>query len=350
MAVNTRTVTYPTDITRIILFGGSPILLASIPVLKTAGYAIEVYTSPRQMAEDMGGLSLGEALDRADVTWSSTEDINDSFPLDDAANAIGFGFGEAWSFGPDIRSAFGDRLIDYMGIPLPRYRGGAHYSWAIMRGDRSWGGALQLVTDKTEPGVYDDGEIICAWDYIIPQRCTIPQHWFDYCGDYDAFEIKQFLDAVRAGKSFQLFRYTTEKSLFFPRLKTADNGWIDWNGSAQSVTNTINAFDHPYPGARTMLYSPDFGDRQVVMRGVVPECTSPQSVAFQRGLVIDSGASLVVACADGDIRIHEVLCNGKNITNLIPVGVRFITPTERLDQAMRVFPHYTPKHKPGSTL
>ena len=47
-----------------------------------------------------------------------------------------------------------------MGIPLPRYRGGAHFSWMIMQNEKNNGACLQLINEDMVQGVYDSGEIL----------------------------------------------------------------------------------------------------------------------------------------------------------------------------------------------
>lgn len=331
---NSRTITYSPNIGRVLLLGGTPMLIMLAKAIRGIGLEVQCYTSPRQAAE------IGEHNEPIIIA----DDINPLLEKQDIDDrTLVFGMGEAWVFGEAVRAKLGDRLIDIMGIPLPRYRGGAHYTWAIMRGDRHWGGALQLVTANTIPGEYDDGEIIAQWDYDIPAFCKIPQDWFNYCGARDVAEIVAVIQTMRQGKPFTLRKISTEKSLFFPRLKTADNGWIDWSGSYQAVTNMINAFDRPYPGARTFLYTPEGGDRLVILRNPLPVWKNPCAVPYQRGLIVATDPKgITVSCIDGELVIKEVISDGIDITAKVRVGQRLITPPDRLDMAMRTVAHYSP--------
>jgi methionyl-tRNA formyltransferase len=177
----------------------------------------------------------------------------------------------------------------------------------------------------------------------MPGYCRIPQDWFDYCGKRDVDHIITVLHRIRQGTPFTLSRLSAERSLFFPRLKTADNGWIDWSGSYQAVANMINAFDRPYPGARTFLYTPEDGDRLVILRNPFPVWKNPCAVPYQRGLVVAvSDLGITVSCVDGELLIKEVWLDGMNITTKVRVGQRLITPPDRLDIAMRTVAHYSP--------
>jgi methionyl-tRNA formyltransferase len=329
------------------LFGGSDILPRLVEELQRGLYAVRVYTSPRQAAENVRGEPLLAALTKVcRVPPVVTEDINEVLPASEIqADAIGFGMGEPWPFGKEIRTAFGERLIDYMSVPLPRYRGGAHISWAIMRGERTWGGRLQFITDNTVQGEVDDGEVVYSWDYPVPEWCKIPQQWFDFCGQEDISRIVRFLQQIERGHVFCAYPIDERQSLFLPRLRTYDNGWIDWDQSVEQLVRNFNAFDDPYPGARTCLRDPAYGDREVAIKGVTwngAYVTPP--VRFQRGLVtrIDK-AGINIAVINGEILAKHVYFHGADYTAQVKVGMRFHTTSEQLDKALATTPVYTPK-------
>lgn len=330
----TRDVTYPKDINRVLLMGGTPFLPKLAAKLRERGLEVVCYTSPRQVAE-IGPTS--EAL-------TVTEDINATLlPQEITPQTIAIGLGEAWTFGPEIRAALGDRLMGYMGIPLPRYRGGAHVSWAIMRGDWDWGGCLQLVTANTVPGEFDDGELVAKWDYQVPNNLRIPQQWFSFCWEKDLEQILVFFYQITKGHVFHLRPVNERESLFLPRLKTVDNGWIDWNQQAAQLERQICAFDEPYPGARTSLYDPCYGEREVALKGVTWDGKLCAPVPFQRGLVLRVQDGIHIAAVNGIIVARRVLFHGADYTARVKVGMRFMTSAEQLDKAMVAQPVYTPK-------
>ncbi len=335
---------YPSGIRVIVLFGGSDILPRLVVNLQLKGYAVHVYTSPRQAAENIRGETLISALKRVCLSEPIVaEDINATFDMDLAMGTIGLGIGEAWCFGKAIREAFGNRLLGFMSIPLPRYRGGAHISWAIMRGERDWGGSLQMITANTVPGECDDGDIVSQWYYDIPAYCRIPQQWFDYCGERDIQGICDFLTMVAKGRAFHPIPVEGDGSLFLPRLRTADNSWIDWSQPADQLERQICAYDDPYAGAKTYLYDPHFGDREVALKGVSWDGLRQTVVPFQRGLVLRIQDGIRIAAMGGEITVKSVLQNGADFTSLVRVGMRFHVPIANLEKAMHSIPLYTPK-------
>jgi len=336
-------IVYPSDAKTIILFGGSDILPRLVLALQERKYGVFVFTSPRQAQENIGGVTLLDKLESLNVSFWVKEDIAD-FPMHlISQTTIGLGIGEAWVFPEKIRSAFGNRLLGFMAIPLPRYRGGAHLSWAIMRGERQWGGCLQTITANTVPGEFDDGEIVSRWEYAIPERCRIPQHWFDFCGEQDIRGILDFLKMVAMRRAFHPEPVSNAASLFLPRLRTCDNGWIDWNQPVVELERQICAFDSPYPGALTMLCDPLYGDRQVAVKDVSFDGVFSLSVPFQRGLVLRVDNGIHIAALNGVIVARRVLFSGMDFTDRVKVGMRFFTPVERLEHALRSTPVYSPK-------
>lgn len=330
-----RNITYPTDINRIILMGGTPLLPKLAGKLLALGYEVIAYTSPRQEAEigPHDGLHI-----------HVTEDINQDFAYDLITDrTLAIGMGEAWVFGEKIRDALGDRLLDYMSVPLPRYRGGAHISWAIMRGETEWGGCLQLVTANTVPGEVDDGELVSRWSYHVPSCFTTPQEWFDFTGQLDIQCILDFITALHLGDPFATTPVDNTDSLFLPRLRTADNGWIDWRQDIATLTRQICAFDAPYPGARTYLHDAAYGDREVALQGVTWNGIFANPAPYQRGLVLRVADGIHIAAVNGVIVARRVLTNGKDFTDRVKVGMRLHTPTERLESALISTPIYTPK-------
>ena len=150
-------------INKIILFGGSIILLEVAKRLKNEKLAIEVFSSNRLLSEIINSNgSLKTNLNLEKIKYYSTNNINNCREIKESitTNSLGIGFGETWSFNKKIINQFNGYLIDYMGIPLPRYRGGAHFSWMIMQNEKNNGACLQIINEDMIQGIYDSGEIL----------------------------------------------------------------------------------------------------------------------------------------------------------------------------------------------
>ncbi len=330
------------QIDHVILFGGSPLILSVAKMLRERGMSLDIYTAPRQEAEPVGpkGETLGQMLSKAGMDWFIvTEDINQALPLHTITpKTLGIGFGEAWNFKAPILDAFQGRLLDFMGIPLPRYRGGAHYSWAILNQEIEWGCCLQEVTSNTVQGEYDDGAVIHQAAYKMPYLDIIPKDWFETCGKFEVEFLKGFFDQIKAGKPFNPAMPDEHRSLFFPRLKTTEHGWIDWSWDARDISDFINAFDAPYPGAHTTI-----NGQTVQLRGA-EWFDGDHFHPFAAGLIVRMEKNkLIVATRGGTLHIDAVYQEGKAISKELKCGQRFFTSGERLEKALTYTPNYTAK-------
>ena len=131
------------NIKKVILFGGSPTIVGISKWLISQKIELLVFTSPRHAKEVLAkdNQTLSKLLKKINVNYVITEDINKEKELLSHINdeTLGIGIGEAWSFNQKIINKFSGKLIDFMGIPLPRYRGGAHYTWMIMKREKKNG-------------------------------------------------------------------------------------------------------------------------------------------------------------------------------------------------------------------
>lgn len=325
----------------VILFGGSPLLAEVATMLRDRDISMDIFTAPRQEAEIVGddGETLGQLLSKRGMDWYIvTDNINEALPLHTiTATTIGIGLGEAWSFGKPILDAFAGRLVDFMGVPLPRYRGGAHFSWSIMNGETRWGSCMQEVTPNTVQGEFDDGAIILQKQYDVPHVAFTPQDWFRECGLRDLALIQDFFDRINRGEAFQPDVVNEMRSVFLPRLKTAEHGWVDWSWDGRDIEAFINAFDEPYPGAQTTL-----NGATVHFRGV--EFADHGGFhPFAAGLIVRNVHDVVsIAARGGTLLVNEVWRDGKLVNNELKPGGRFFTSRERLERAMTYQANYTP--------
>jgi hypothetical protein len=211
-------------IEKVILFGGAPLLVATAVWLKSEGIETRIYTAPRQVREPMNasGITFGACLDQEGLPFVSTTDINAEPTIrpEITSATIGIGLGEAWSFDANIIDAFGGKLLDFMGIPHPRYRGGAHYSWMIMSNARIGGCNLQIVNTEMAQGVFDSGAIVKSASYEFPATARIPQDYFDAAIPNELALIREFIGEARQGRKFVPANIDESKSLYFTRLNT----------------------------------------------------------------------------------------------------------------------------------
>ena len=322
-------------INKIILFGGSLTTVNLCRWLLDEGIKVSVYTSPRHAREplDQERTTLEQHLESISVPFVITEDINTEAALPDelSMQTLGIGIGEAWSFSVELIRAFDGRLLDFMGIPLPRYRGGAHYTWMILRGDRQSGCNLQVINTDMIQGIFDSGEIVFSRSFEFNTNACIPQDYFNQEAVEAVAFLKCFLKDVRAGKDFELREIDENKSLYLPRLNTMQQGWIDWHWEGEQIERFIKAFDTPYAGASTRMRG-----KQVHLKKARLDQGEASFHPFQSGLItrISQEEGVVIATTAGHLLVGKVLDpQGRCINIDLQTGARFYTPPEDIQAA-----------------
>ena len=324
-------------IDKVILFGGSLTLSGLAKWLISEEIQVKIFTSPRHAEESLTneGKTLAELLGELEVPYVMTEDINkeSSLMAEITPKTLGIGIGEAWSFDAKIINAFSGKLLDFMGIPLPRYRGGAHYTWMIMSGEHRNGVRLQVINTEMIQGEFDSGEIVENIDYIMDDEELLPSHFFQREVQEGVDFISRFLSDVRSGRDFKLSKIDESKSLYLPRLNTDRHGWIDWRSwSGLDIERFIRAFDTPYKGASTTI-----NDQRVYLKNAHLIEDQASFHPFQSGLVarVSKEEGVVICTVGGLLVIHSVTSeSGKDITQTLKNGDRFFTPQKELENAL----------------
>jgi methionyl-tRNA formyltransferase len=167
-------------------------------------------------------------------------------------NWMAIGFGEDYIYTQETIDAFKGRIINFMPIPHPRYRGGAHWTWAILNNETMWGCCMQLVTPEMKQGEFENGKVFMQEKFNIP-LVRKPQHLMDFLGMKSIDYLKRFTQRVMDNDDFELEEIDDKRSEFYPRLDTEKDGKIDWNWRYEDVEKFIKAFDDPYKGAWTHL-------------------------------------------------------------------------------------------------
>ncbi len=320
----------------VLLLGGSPLLAQFACYLKaTKKYKVAVFTCKRQLTEviDPPEVTLEDTLMKKKIAYFTSDDIcrDKEFTSRIDESTLAIGFGEVWTFDRAAVEKFNGRLLDFMGIPLPQYRGGAHYSWMILRGERKNACNLQLINEHMVQGVFDSGDIVKSRVYDLPKTARIPQDYFDAAGKEEIDFLKEFLAEIEKGKNFPLKKLNEEESVYFPRLYTIKQGWINWAWQSGDIVRFICAFDEPYKGASTIV-----NGRRVFLK----DCRSVKSDGnfhpFQAGLVYrKTGKECFIATAGGGICIGKISDeNGTDVMPLLAQGMRLYTPAAQLEESM----------------
>ena len=323
---------------KVILFGGSRVLsdFANYLVNKEKHLKLAVFSAERHLGEviSQNGTTLEAALRKYSVPCYSCSDINRSKSLQkeiaQAKSALGIAFGAAWIFKKRTVKLFPDNhLLDFMGIDLPRYRGGAHYSWQIMHTNRKACANLQVVEGGKES--FHKGRIIMRKEYGLPLHLRKPRDYFDFIRPKEIAFLKNFWDGVKNGREFELQNLDESKSSCYPFLFTKVNGAIDWRWSGRDIYVFVNAFDDPYPGAFTRL-----GGKKVFLKnaGLLP--SEDRYHPFTSGIVMRKNEKGVFIAAHGNLLLIRTVLDerGQDVSARVETGDRFFTPQRDIERAL----------------
>ncbi len=321
-------------IDRLALFGGSWVMAAVCRWTASQGMHAHLFTAARHMDGEVGpsGETLRQVVDETGIPVTITDDINREPALGAfvTSGTLGLAFGAAWIFSRETAALFGGRLLDFMGIPLPRLRGGAHYTWQILMQDRQGSCNLQLIKGGEE--TFHRGPIVLRSDYRFPDTARIPQDYFEAAVPIELAFVQGFLEQVRRGATFTQQHLDESSSSYFPFLYTPAHGLIDWSWTGDDIARFICAFDRPYRGASTWL-----DGRRIFLQDARSDATEGPFHPFQAGLVYRITASgLFVAARGGAVVVGRMIDeSGQEIHARVRLGQRCHTPRERLDRVLR---------------
>jgi methionyl-tRNA formyltransferase len=334
----------------VVTIGGGDLMLEASRLLRRAGYATGVILAPRHAEEmlPLAGKQTQAAFADDGFDVHVVEDINASPDLRSFActgpKALALCFGPAWLFRDHVLEAFGAGMINFNGIPIPRYLGGAHYTWQILNGDRTGGCVLQEIT----PDV-DRGPVLRRELFDLPEHVRVPEDYFTANLEAGKRFLESTIADMRADVPFAAIDFATleDDRLYFPRLHTTGNGWIDWSWWADDIERFCCAFDRPYSGAGTYVES-----TEVRIADVWLEAETHATHPFNAGLVVRRiGKTAWIAATGGMLRVETArLPDGRDAMDLLREGRRLHTPRQVLDDALIFRPKLTARgFKHGKT-
>ena len=184
---------------------------------------------------------------------------------------------------------------------LPKYRGGAPISWAIINGETVTGVTLFHLDDEVDAGD------------IVAQR-PVPIGALDTCAevlaratDASIEMLVETLPLIAKGMAPRLSQ-DVQLATLMPQRKPED-GLIDWSRGVATVHNFIRAQTRPYPGAFTWAA----GTRLTIWKAA----PAGQRASGAPGTVsvAADGDALLVSCGDGAIRVIEIgLPDGRTVS------------------------------------
>ncbi|HDL01618.1 MAG TPA: hypothetical protein ENH23_05230 [candidate division Zixibacteria bacterium] len=326
------------SVTDITLIGSGEPFIHAAKILLSSGYNLKAILAPRHATNilPLSNKSVEEALSQLNIKYYILEDINefnsiaDSIPSNNTSLALCFG--PAWVFPRSVTEHFGAGMINFNGIPIPRYLGGAHYTWQILNGDRTVGMAMQEITMNI-----DRGDILRFEEFLLGAEARVPQDYYEGTYKIACSFIEKFIDDIKNGESFKPVPYDIfeGRRFYFPRLLTLHQGYIDWSWTAEEIVRFCCAFDKPYPGASTYI-----NNNRVHIKNVSVEKGDGYTHPFCTGLIVRQSHGVAwVASKCGILVIREAVDeNGKDILQSLKEGRRLYTPSNILDGARKYQP------------
>jgi methionyl-tRNA formyltransferase len=314
------------EISSFVIIGGGQTAFDITKYVFDLGHDVKVITSPRHSTETMNsGETFEAAVNSLPTDCVVTDNINSDFAIEELVNECTFGLtiGPAWIFRKRVLEAFGGRMGNFHPVSLPKYRGGAHFTWQILQGDRVGGLNVQLIAPKL-----DAGAVIMTHNYNLDETDRRPVDYFNALDQNATPFLRDFIDKVLVRHEFTETLLKEEQSLYMPRLSTADQAYIDWSWSGTDILKFIDAFDDPYPGSRTFL-----NDQLVIAKSAELESTQEPFHSYQSGLIIRKHSNRIyVATTGGTLEISTLTT--ESVDNLIPtarLGDRLHTPIPSLE-------------------
>lgn len=320
--------------------GGGDLMVETAALARGFGYNVTVVMAPRHSDETLplAGITARAACAAAGLAVADVADINAPGAVVGqpwaGPEALALCFGPAWVFSDTVIAAFGSGMINFNGIPIPHYLGGAHYTWQILNGNRRGGCFLQDITRRL-----DRGDVLRAERFDLPVDVTTPRDYFAANHAVGVRFLRQALADFRADVPFTpvSFRRLNVDRLYFPRLMTRQNGLLDWSWTGPQIASFCQAFDDPYLGAGTFCRG-----EEVRLKRVTFEPGEPAGVhhPYVMGLIVRKrGGQLWVAVAGGLLRVDYVAdADGNNLLPALREGDRFFTPSDDLDRARTFSP------------
>ncbi len=328
----------PVRYQRFVLLGGGRPLLAFAEGAIAQGRAVQVISSPAQLAAEFAHGTLESELTDRNIPFESRVDLPPQRLVKHVDNeTLGLSVSSPWIFRREHIDVFRGALLNLHGAALPRHRGAGGDTWQILQGRQKGGFTLHAVNE----GI-DTGAIILQELFDYPSACRTPSDRQRFAMSREAVFVHRVIDALCGREPLPARKQNHDESTYWPRLDTRVNGFVDWSWSAGEIRTFVDAFDSPYAGAGTYL-----GDRLIRLSGCEKAAEGPFH-AFQAGLVYRANDGRIHVAARGSgLSVARVVDGetGEPFRGL-RVGDRLHTPRAVLEQALTYRPRYTANGMP----
>lgn len=300
---------------RVIVFGYGELGAAAVTALVSAGAQVVAVVAPsNRSGDDVLFIKEFARTQRLPVLVQPPRKAIEPFVLD--LKKLEPDVIVVWSYPMilplDVIQVPRQGTVNVHGGLLPEYRGGHVMQWAIINGEVETGVALHYMDE----GI-DTGPIIAQGRFPIQQ-------------DDDAATVRQKLKttgiallqewwpAIAEGRASKIPQDETKAT--YHRLRTQDDGVIDWSVTSTAICRLVKALVRPWPGAFTFL-----NGRKLVIwksRALQGSAGGPPGLVTQ---IDEQGARVLTG--DGAVLIEESEMDGRRsvgmqVQQILRVGDR----------------------------
>jgi methionyl-tRNA formyltransferase len=138
-----------------------------------------------------------------------------------------------------------NKIVNFHGSMLPKYRGRTPHIWAIINNEQYTGVTAHFVDEGC-----DTGPIILQEKIRIEPNDRGTDILIKFAAVYPALLLKVF-DLLKSGEVIERHQDDSKATYFGKR--TPDDGRINWYWQRERIYNWVRALSNPYPGAFTFL-------------------------------------------------------------------------------------------------
>jgi len=316
---------------KIILIGGGELLYYKAKLLKKKKIDFLILVSTRHALEKFNNILFKDFLKNKNINFKVIKNINLNFSNASTvvnSNCLAICFGPSWIFSKKILKLFNYKMFNINMIPLPKYMGGAHFTWQILNNNFEGGIYFQKITNKL-----DQGPILLGKKFRVKRINNVhPSHFFKENMRHGKKFIDSLIIKIKNNFKFKMKDFNKKYSSreYFPRLLTKKNGFINWNWNISDIVKFCNAFDSPYSGALT------YHKNKIIHLKFVSIYKKKKFHPFVNGLIIKKNKNnIYVALADGVIKISNLINQNKIYNNKVCQGDRFYTPNKIIENSLR---------------
>ncbi|WP_343550338.1 bifunctional UDP-4-amino-4-deoxy-L-arabinose formyltransferase/UDP-glucuronic acid oxidase ArnA [Pantoea sp.] len=295
-----------------IVFGYAEMGCAGISALLNAGFEISaIFTHADTSPESHAFPSVARLAAEHGIPVYAPEDVNHPLWVDRIkamAPDMIFSFYYRALLSEDILNAARVGAFNLHGSLLPKYRGRAPLNWVLVNGEKETGVTLHRMVKRADAGDIIEQKRVAIDDQ---DNALTLHNKLVICATQ---VLESALPALKRGEIVATPQNHSEATVVGRR--TAADGRIQWEHSAQQVNNLVRAVSEPWPGAFAFVGTVKF----TVWKGRV----HADAPAAKPGTVL-SVEPFLVACGEGALEIvtgqtdNGVYMNGSQLAQSLGV-------------------------------